>query len=333
MKRILIVVLTVAGAVAGYLYNPAPAECQVGAPCGAGTQSSIDLVAPEAPEWAQEAAAPTFDYADQVSAESTTSGYTFVDTDGTLQAVAGGGLPTGTYTYSCADAYAASCAARANSGNSFSITEIEGPYPDCAVPGTSATASQTVPAPIVYAPSVSCVAYGAGTQQAIPAPPNDQVTFTTSNVFVSAESDVDGWAVQFSTGVPYTNPGEGAEWDACLANLDYSGATELVTMDAAWITTYMEGTSLAPAATGLCCVAETAFGVPAQSGCAYQGGGISVEVIGHLSRCSVPAAPPGGAAGLAASDSCVTVIEAIDSGNVCPQDWCTLNPGDPACGP
>jgi hypothetical protein len=331
MKRILIVVLTLAAAAAGYLWNPDPAECQVGAPCGAGTQASITLVAPEAPEWPELDPAPTFDYDNQVSNESTTPGYTFVDADGATQAVAGGALPTGTYTYTCADAYTTGCIWKeeAGSGNSFSIIEVEGPEPDCRVPGTSGDASAAIPAPIVYAPAVGCAVTVNGI---VPAPPNDVVTFTADELFTSPSADVDGWAATFSTPVPYTNPGGAAEWDNCLANLGPpTSADTLITIDKDWATIHNE-MSPAPAATGLCCVTETAFGTPEQAGCIYRGDSLSVEVTGYLSRCSAEAAPSGGDAGLGANDLCVTVIEAVDTNNVCPDAWCNLNPGDPLCG-
>ena len=329
MKKVLIVVLTVAGAVAGYLYNPAPAECQVGAPCG-GTKSSIAAVALEVPGLLRtESDFTAVDLADAVENEATaTDGYVFTDPDGNVQIVAAGAKPTGTWTASCADFIADGCGVPVGRPV-VRVSDVKG---DCGLNGTSGVPSRLFTIAGIQAPTVGC---SAGATLVVPAPPNDIAVLTLDDVRSGDIIGGDSWAV-VNADFFYATPNEraGEAGDGCsVVYGDPMDAltTEIDSYDTDFISTYLEGV-VAVGATGVCCVAETAYGTPAQIGCLYQGGSFGPLTYQLSSFRCAWAAEVGATTGGGVEDLCETFVFVEDTNNVCPQDWCTLNPLDPACG-
>jgi len=313
MKKLILTFLSTALVIlAVHAYGPVPAECQVGAPCGT-AQSSIGAVAAEATFGTAQSTPPPIAISDTVSNPTTATSYLYTY-DGSDSLIAKfEGTPTGSLNWTCADVYAAGC--QFASAPTVTLSEVKG----ACVPGTSGTASAELSL-VVTAPTPVC---NDPFSIAVPAAiPNDQVEITVGDIVTAGFpfAGQDGWAtfVSFVSGSEYypaTFDGE------CGALSSSEEDSEIVaTLDETWIA------GAAPTATGVCCVPETAYQTPEQSGCLYRGASQLGEVTYYSSRCSAEAVGPG------SSNNCVTEFTIIDSGNVCPLDWCTLNPGDPECG-
>ena len=332
MKK-LILTLFSAALVAWALYAPPEASCQVGAPC-APAQSAITFSAAELEGVSILRADPrsgTADLSSFLTGTGTALQYTLTidyPTGSTLtdvtETVTDGSVSSelDAVAYECSLFYNNSCESPSNT--TISVSGIKS---DCGRAGTTGTASTEWVMGFVQAPSMGCL----NPSRELPAPPNDTVTITVDDL-VQTATGADGLGLFFGDINLYWPTETGI--DGCsvtygtLAELD---PTPVLTFDTSYITTYLEGT-VAAGATGLCCVPETAFETPAQSGCLYQGGSLAIaEVTATGSKCSFEGTT-GQATGAGSTDICASSITITDAGGVCPQDWCTLNPGDPACG-